>query len=426
APEAANLPRCAPDHSGTPDAPEVPNLPRFVPDVSGSPIVSGAANAAAEPGVPAAFTPPRWLCNPHLQTIVANRRWRLLARPEARRLRGLEWVIDAGDGVRLQGFHTVAAGGIKADGKKRAAATGGVSGARGMFPVVEVHGKTSVSGASIGSPPSRRALVVMIHGWEGSAESVYMRATASHLHQRGHDVFRLNLRDHGDSHHLNPGLFSGAHIGEVVGAVRRLQRLAGDRPMVLLGFSLGGNFALRVGIRAAAAGIDRLVRIYAVSPCLDPAATTLAIDRSFIYRRYFLPRWRRSLRRKAELFPDRYDLARLGGADSCMALTDAVIAAWSPFASAADYFASYTLTGNALGALTVPATIVAAADDPVIPAADYDTLPSSPLLEVHLQPAGGHCGFLERLPAPAWYERFIADHLESTLAELPFVAECAS
>jgi hypothetical protein len=333
----------------------------------------------------AAFTPPRWLANPHLQTIAANRPWRLLARSAARRLRGYEWIIDAGEGVRLQGFHTVAA-----------------------------------------APSPHRALVVMIHGWEGSAESVYMRGTAAYLHCRGHDIFRLNLRDHGNTHHLNPGLFSGALIDEVVGAVHRLQRLAGDRPLVLLGFSLGGNFALRVGIRAATAGIDRLVRVYAVSPCLNPAATTRAIDRSPIYRRYFLPRWLRSLRRKAEIFPERYDLDCLRGADSCLALTEAVIAAWSPFASSADYFSTYTLTGNALAALTVPATIVAATDDPVIPAADYDTLPSSPLLEIHLQPAGGHCGFLDRLSAPAWYERFIGDHLENLLKNLPAEREWAS
>ena len=41
-------------------------------------------------------------------------------------------------------------------------------------------------------------------------------------------MVRLNLRDHGDSHHLNPGIFHSCRIAEVVGAVQRLQALYAD------------------------------------------------------------------------------------------------------------------------------------------------------------------------------------------------------
>ena len=34
-----------------------------------------------------------------------------------------------------------------------------------------------------------------------------------------YDVARLNLRDHGDSHHLNDEIFHSCRIAEVVGAV---------------------------------------------------------------------------------------------------------------------------------------------------------------------------------------------------------------
>ena len=48
-----------------------------------------------------------------------------------------------------------------------------------------------------------KRLVVLIHGWEGSSKSAYQISAAKTFLDNGFDVLRLNLRDHGDSHHLN-------------------------------------------------------------------------------------------------------------------------------------------------------------------------------------------------------------------------------
>ena len=52
-----------------------------------------------------------------------------------------------------------------------------------------------------------KGLVVLLHGWEGSVASTYILCTGNALYGRGYDIFRLNFRDHGDSHHLNQGIF---------------------------------------------------------------------------------------------------------------------------------------------------------------------------------------------------------------------------
>ena len=91
--------------------------------------------------------------------------------------------------------------------------------------------------------PEATTLVVLLHGWEGSAQSLYVLALGGHLFNLGYDVFRLNLRDHGGSHGLNPGLFHSCRLDEVVGAVARLQRIGaqpaetrrGDQRAKLLG-----------------------------------------------------------------------------------------------------------------------------------------------------------------------------------------------
>src|SRR3546814_8775079 len=59
-------------------------------------------------------------------------------------------------------------------------------------------------------------LALLLHGWEVSAESSYMRLAAAQFLQRGFANFRLEFRDHGDSHHLNQALFHSDRIDEVL------------------------------------------------------------------------------------------------------------------------------------------------------------------------------------------------------------------
>ena len=165
--------------------------------------------------------------------------------------------------------------------------------------------------AYISRHPHSRGLMIILHGWEGSSSSAYVLAAASYFYDRGFSICRLNLRDHGDSHHLNEGLFHGALLHETFDAVNALAQYSEDLPVYLLGFSLGANFALRIAIKHSQTPIKNLEQVFAVSPPLDPYKTTLAIDNGWaFYRKYFLNKWRRSLKKKQRLFPETYQLYR--------------------------------------------------------------------------------------------------------------------
>ena len=69
---------------------------------------------------------------------------------------------------------------------------------------------------------------------------------------RGFDVLRVNLRDHGDSHHLNRELFNSTRSPEVASALQGFVDERDYRHLFLVGFSLGGSFALRVAADAGA------------------------------------------------------------------------------------------------------------------------------------------------------------------------------
>jgi hypothetical protein len=313
------------------------------------------------------FRPARWLRNHHVQSILASTAWRRgrLMRQSAPLLAAArEVLLDCGAGVRLQCF--------------------------------------------ISTPThSAAAPVVLLHGWEGSAESLYVLSLARQLFERHFEVVRLNLRDHGETHHLNRELFHSCRLPEVVGAVAALQRLVGGRPLQLVGFSLGGNFMLRVAAQASAAGLD-LTRVIAVSPVLEPVATLAALQRGMPgYEGYFVRKWLRSLRKKQQCWPDTYDFARLGRLRDLKLMTAELVQSHTDFASLEAYLNGYAITGERLARLEVPSSILTALDDPIIPSSGLAKLARPPALSLTVTRYGGHCGFFDDLRGPTWLERRI-------------------
>ncbi len=170
-----------------------------------------------------------------------------------------------------------------------------------------------------------RPLVILIHGWEGSAESIYLLSAAATLFNAGFDVIRLHLRDHGPSHHLNRELFHAARIDEVVNACQAINVEFPRNRVYLAGFSLGGNFALRVATHARSVKL-KLDHVVAISPVINPMSTMEALEQGWsAYRRYFIKKWRNSLEKKAEAFPDLVDSAKLLINADLSSLTDDLI-----------------------------------------------------------------------------------------------------
>ncbi len=259
---------------------------------------------------------------------------------------------------------------------------------------------------------TRRRLAVLLHGWEGSSESLYLLSVAEILHQRGFAVLRLNLRDHGGTHALNRELFHSCRLPEVVGAVSRLQSLFPSHDLHLAGFSLGGNFCLRVGARARAAGI-RIARIVAVCPVLDPATTLDALERGrAIYRQYFMYKWRRSLLAKQAAWPDTYEFGELIRDPSLTGMTERMVLRYTDYPDLATYLRGYAITDGVLESLDVPSHIITSEDDPMILVRDLARLARPDALEFTVTRFGGHCGYMDAMRGPSWIDRQIVAELE--------------
>ena len=230
-----------------------------------------------------------------------------------------------------------------------------------------------------------------------------MLTTADCLLADGFDVLRVNLRDHGDSHHLNRELFNSTRSAEVADALQVFAAEQEYRAVFICGFSLGASFALRIAAdRGAEIGLQGVV---AISPPVDPARAMDALNRGpRVYEQYFFRKWRASLRRKLELFPELQYGALLAAAKSLDDLNRDFIPRYTPYKRLDDYFAAYALYGDRLASLAMPATIISAEDDPIIPAADFAAIDPIANLRIELHRYGGHCGFIRDLAAHSWAE----------------------
>ena len=81
-------------------------------------------------------------------------------------------------------------------------------------------------------------------GWAAPISATL--STAHALQNAGFHVARLTLRDHGGTADLNEGLFHSAMTDEVVAAAEFIMDDFGCNTAGLVGFSMGGNFALRL------------------------------------------------------------------------------------------------------------------------------------------------------------------------------------
>ncbi|QOC21783.1 alpha/beta fold hydrolase [Wenzhouxiangella sp. AB-CW3] len=317
-----------------------------------------------DPSIPA-FRPRGLLAHRHVQSVLTSGPWRRRSIRRAARdylRRSQPRVIEAADGTRLLGF------------------------------------------ANRALDNRRDALVILLHGWEGSVDSNYLLGTARVLDAAGFDTFRLNFRDHGDSHHLNVDLFHSCRLDEVLDAVAQVQAGYQAGPVFLAGFSLGGNFALRIARHAPARGVE-LHRVMAVCPVIRPRHVLDSLESGMpLYQGYFVRKWRRSLRIKQALYPERYDLAEWFRLRDLRSQTDWLVEHLTEFSNLDAYLEGYSVAGDYLLGLDTETLVVTAEDDPIIPISDFHALPEIDAMDLEVLPHGGHCGFLANWRLESWIE----------------------
>jgi predicted alpha/beta-fold hydrolase len=140
--------------------------------------------------------------------------------------------------------------------------------------------------------------------------------------------------------------------------------------------------------------------VAAICPALDLAACAAALEwrQNFLYEWRFVRGLKQRMRRKAQLYPDRYSLNGLDRVRSVRDFDEVITAPYCGYRDADDYYfraSAIRVTQN----IRVPTLILTAQDDPFVP---YDVfekaaIGGNPAIQFEAPAHGGHCSFISNV-----------------------------
>jgi predicted alpha/beta-fold hydrolase len=304
------------------------------------------------------FAPPFWLRNPHLQTV-----WGRLTRPR-RMVRLRREILTTPDGDDLILDHL--------DGK----------GPR----------------------------FVLLHGLEGSSNSVYIQGLLSIIQRHGRAATVMNFRscalDERGHFIMNkrPRLY---HSGETTDFDFFINTL--KEPVVAIGASLGGNVLLKwLGEHPDQ---KKVIAAATMSVPYDLEAGSRHLEKTS-WGRFYVRRFVITLAKKAALVGGPIDVARASRANTFFEFDEAATAPLHGFAGAEDYWAKSSSI-NYIDKIKTPTLCISAEDDPFLPREVLSRLRPSPSVTLEITPHGGHTGFIGGKPRYWAEERLVSWLLQS-------------
>jgi len=254
--------------------------------------------------------------------------------------------------------------------------------------------------------PAERPTLVLVHGLEGSSQSGYMLGLAERAFLAGWNAVRLNQRNCGGTESLTPTLYNSGLSGDYRAVLLELIERDALPEIFFAGYSMGGNLILKMAGELAAFAPQALRGVAAVCPCIDLAlcADAVALPANFIYQRHFVGRLKDRMRRKAEMFPRKFDLGPMDRVRTLREFDDVITARYCGFRDASDYYAQSSAL-RVIGDIRVPTLILTAQDDPFVPFPSFSDPAVTKNSHIHVvAPAqGGHCSFISRYKGNSRY-----------------------
>jgi hypothetical protein len=247
-----------------------------------------------------------------------------------------------------------------------------------------------------------RACLVLLHGLGGDVRSPYMVGTAEKAFARGLSVLRLNARNCGGTEHLARASYHGGTTEDLLCVAEELAAEGFER-IYPVGFSLGGNMAIKLAAELGERAPTWLAGVATLSPCLDFARAAQLMNAHVFGRacqRRFLRELRRIVERRMHLDGIAFDPRSVSRLRTLREFDERFTAPLGGFSGVEDYYARASAIAYA-ARVRVPTLIVAARDDPLVPFDTFERpeIARNPCFTLLSSSHGGHTAFLGREPA---------------------------
>jgi predicted alpha/beta-fold hydrolase len=266
-----------------------------------------------------------------------------------------------------------------------------------------------------------RGEIFFVHGLEGSSAAGYARSMSYAALEAGYATHRFNMRSCGGTEHLALSNYHSGQTSDLFYVVQERRRKSG-LPIYLVGFSLGGNVVLKLAGELGDEARGLLAAVCAVSTPIDLKACSMALGKrgNFLYEQRFLQRLRERIRLRNKQAPEIYSLEPLKKIRTIYDFDDLYTGPLFGFGNADNYYTTQS-ANRFIGKIRVPALIIQAKDDPLIPFAVYDhpAFRENPCLTLLAAEHGGHLGFIARHRPRFWLDRLVMGWLSDQLVETP-------
>jgi predicted alpha/beta-fold hydrolase len=260
-----------------------------------------------------------------------------------------------------------------------------------------------------------RPLLLAMHGLEGSSRAHYMRGLADKAFAAGFSAVLLNQRNCGGTERLCAGLYHSGLTEDADAVIRELTGCDGIRAIVVAGYSLGGNLALKLAGDYGDAAPAALRGVCTVSPVLELATCIRSLERrpNVVYQWNFVRGLKARMRRKDSIAPGRFPIHRLAEVRSVRGFDEVFTAPHFGFRDAEDYYYRASAM-RVIDRIRIPALIITAEDDPFVPIEPFRAaaITANRSITLVVTRHGGHCGFVEARSSDSdgyWAERRIVD-----------------
>jgi hypothetical protein len=134
------------------------------------------------------------------------------------------------------------------------------------------------------------------------------------------------------------------------------------------------------------------------------ACLAIALPANFIYEEHLVRSLKKRMRRKAALFPGKFDLGPLARVRTVREFDDVITARYCGFRDATDYYVQPSALRVA-AEIRVPTLIVTAQDGPFVPFASFSDIAITNNANIRLTAPehGCHCAFISRYAGAARY-----------------------
>lgn len=275
--------------------------------------------------------------------------------------------------------------------------------------------------------PDRGPLVILLHGLGGSSRSQYIVGLQVAFYKLGWQSMVLNFRGCSGEFNRTARCYHSGETQDLDFVYHLIQSRINDRPIALVGFSLGGNMLLKwlgeqskpIPARAAVAVSVPLV--------LNHCAAKLDEGFSRIYREYLLKDLKSYIVKKQrhlqqiQAYEEAKKLQHLGNLHrihSFWRYDDAVIAKLYGFRDVHDYY-QQSSSRQYLKSISIPTLLIQAADDPFMTRSVLPSLSElGPKMSLELSSSGGHVGFVggqHPIRPEYWLERRIPAFLHQVM-----------